>query len=1116
MTIHDEYLYHYEKFSKKYGKKTIVFIQVGSFHEAYGTDDRGPDLEYVSNLLNIILTKKDKKKESSVKNPYMAGVPSHSIVKYINILMNDGFTVVMIDQVTPAPNPTRKVTGIYSPGTYIEESFSSDSNNIVCLSIEDELQRDGKILLCVGMSVIDLSTGENTVHEAYSFNGDEKYALDEATKFINSYKPKEIIIYRPNPERKFKKIQKKIKIDGNAMSNEKLVQYLEIDNKNYNFFKLVKPQFYKVSYQKEFLEKIFKNHGMMNVIEYLDMEKMPYARVSYILLLEFAYQHNENIINNIYDPVIYENYQHLNLGNNAALQLNVFETDDAKHAKNRFKSLFDVVNNTSTAMGRRYLKQMLNAPLVSPTQLKLSYDCIEELMTNQDFFNTIETNLKYIGDLERSQRKLSLKMLHPIHMANLIKSYYAVKEVSVAINSCKFKNIKKTSPNSNIIKTINEFIKECEDIFIMDELEKYHINDIQNSIFKLGKFSEIDNIQKDISCGMNFMNNLCKVLSSHVADVGIAKKLESEGDLKIKIKKNERDGYYLLLTKLRSMSLKKNLAKISYIQITENECVLPSELIYKDLPKGKQTKIFLDKMEIHSNNIIVKRNKITSMVKNAYVKVLDNLYKKYKLLFRDVTTFISKLDFIKSAAKTAILFNYCKPTVVKSQNTSNINGEKSNHLGYGFIRAIGLRHPIVERITVDSEYIPHDINLGKHKENKKDKWPLDGIMLFGLNSAGKSTIQKAIGLSVIMAQSGMYVPASGYTFSPYDSLFTRITSNDNIFKGLSSFALEMTELRAILKRTGSRTLVIGDEVCRGTEPISGNSLVAATIIQLAKTGSSFIFATHLHDIPNITKIKELNNVKSYHLSVQIENDELVFDRILKEGSGDSIYGITVAKHIIHDSDFINLAQSIKNELLQQPNTILNTKQSRYNSDIYVDHCAVCGDRKNISGYFETHHINHQKDCNEFGFVKNKGKKHIKKNDKCNLVPLCEKCHDDVHDGKINISGYIETSSGKKLNVEKIDLIDIEKDDIDIDIDDSESQSESESYSDSDVIIITKKNKMHYSIRSKRKKYGKKDINKINKFKSDGLSLLKAKRLIKDKYGLNVGTATIKKIWENSY
>jgi DNA mismatch repair protein MutS len=162
------------------------------------------------------------------------------------------------------------------------------------------------------------------------------------------------------------------------------------------------------------------------------------------------------------------------------------------------------------------------------------------------------------------------------------------------------------------------------------------------------------------------------------------------------------------------------------------------------------------------------------------------------------------------------------------------------------------------------EYIPNDISLGTTAENN-----INGILLYGLNSSGKSTCMKAVGLSIVMAQSGLFVPATEFSYSPYESLLARITGNDNILKGLSSFALEMTELRAILKRASPKTMVLGDEVCRGTENISAISLVTSTIERLSKTGSNFIFATHLHKVAEMESIKMLDNVKAFHLTVDL-------------------------------------------------------------------------------------------------------------------------------------------------------------------------------------------------------------------------------------------------------
>ena len=149
-----------------------------------------------------------------------------------------------------------------------------------------------------------------------------------------------------------------------------------------------------------------------------------------------------------------------------------------------------------------------------------------------------------------------------------------------------------------------------------------------------------------------------------------------------------------------------------------------------------------------------------------------------------------------------------------------------------------LRHPIIEYVQKDIKYIPNDICI--NEENR-------GIILYGINAAGKSSLMKSLGISVLMAQCGMYVPAMEYSFYPYTSIHTRILNNDNLYKKQSTFTVEMSEIRNILNNSNSSSLVIGDELCSGTESVSAISLVTAGVMQLAKNDTSFIFATHLHE-----------------------------------------------------------------------------------------------------------------------------------------------------------------------------------------------------------------------------------------------------------------------------
>jgi DNA mismatch repair protein MutS len=422
-----------------------------------------------------------------------------------------------------------------------------------------------------------------------------------------------------------------------------------------------------------------------------------------------------------------------------------------------------------------------------------------------------------------------------------------------------------------------------------------------------------------------------------------------------------------------------------------NITVNVADITFKPNPIGI-TKITVPEIDTNSDDIVNIQKNIYKTINNYFLYDVNKIVEKYGSVIKNIINFISKFDYYVSNAKTSSLYKYTRPII--------------DNRSYSYVVCKQLRHPIIERL-IDYEYIAHDVSLGKD---------LKGILLYGLNSSGKSSMMKALGISVIMAQAGMFVPASEFTYSPYTSLFTRISGNDNIFKELSSFSVEMIELKAIWKRSDMRTLIIGDEVCRGTEHISGNSIVAATLIKLSQQKASFIFATHLHEIVRLPQIQSIKNIKAFHLSVSYDdkNDRLVFDRLLKEGSGEEIYGITVAKYIIQDNEFTEMANNIKNELLGISDNIIQPKVSKYNSSVYVNKCATCGKQLNVKDdvvNLDTHHIHYQKDCAD-GVVGDK--KFIKKNSKSNLIVLCKKCHNQVHNGKLSIDKYVASTSGKIL------------------------------------------------------------------------------------------------------
>jgi len=282
------------------------------------------------------------------------------------------------------------------------------------------------------------------------------------------------------------------------------------------------------------------------------------------------------------------------------------------------------------------------------------------------------------------------------------------------------------------------------------------------------------------------------------------------------------------------------------------------------------------------------------------------------------------------------------------------------------------------------------------------------MLVFGINASGKSSLMKAVGVNLILAQAGMFVAADAFEFAPYDHVFTRIPGGDNIFRAQSTFVAEMSELRTILKNSTNRSLVIGDELASGSESVSALSIVAAGVVTLANRGASFIFATHLHELAELDVIRALSNVDVFHMRVTYDETQghLVYDRRLQRGVGDTLYGLEVCKSLDLPPDFLHLANKIRQAHLGMAPTVVAQKQSRYSASMFVDVCGACG-----ANAEEVHHIKEQRLADAKGFI---GAVH--KNSPHNLVAVCQACHDAVHAKTMSIEGYVTTDAGMKLKV----------------------------------------------------------------------------------------------------
>jgi len=960
-----EYIKYHNDNIKKYGENTVVLMQVGGFYEIYAVVNesisQGADIYHLADILGIQVARRNKSiQEINYENYLMAGWNTFALPKFQKILLNHNYTIVLVNQITEPPNPERAITDIISPGTVIENYNNSDTNYLVSVYINIYPQKHDRKIYVVGLSAIDVSTGQNTVHKIQSSLTDENIWRDELFRLIHYYSPKETIFHMDE------EIQ---------LTKEDICNQFEINEITLHLQLYTDNQFKKPSFQNDFLKKIFQP-GYLGVTEYLGFDS-PEITLSYVYMIQFIHEHKlENLIR-LPKPVIKCDERNLVLSHNCIYQL--YLIPNKEHESEKYNSLLSILNKCDTAIGRRLCKNRLLYPILDVNELKHRYDTIEKFQKNL-LYDKIKPNLRKILDVERLHRKMGLSLLTPYEFYSLHTSYTYLNKIKNTLNESLPEII---TGNKELLNDLDNFMNEYEDVFELNELEKYSLLNMSTSVFKKGKYPEIDQLQDNITNSKRLINLICDKLSKYIDH----KKKGNKPNV-IKQEQNDKYGFHFCITETRSKTFKKSVGNLTntIVEIKGGYESITFDLKdVKFVKRGSNTHLELSELNSISNTLVSDQLKIQNMNRSLYLDTIKIFYKPK--LFDKIVKLIGFIDLNSCLGKVSIENVYSKPEIIDS--------EKS------MFSAKDIRHPIVERIQTEIEYIPNDVHLSE-----------DGVLLFGTNACGKSTLMKSIGLTLIMAQAGFYVPCSELKYSPYTQIFTRILNNDNIFKRQSSFAVEMSELRGILKRADKNSLVLGDELCSGTETTSALSIVSAGLKTLSDLKCSFIFTSHLHQLMDIQLIKEIQSLKIYHLKIEYdsEKDLLIYKRKLEEGSGPAIYGLEVCKALDLGNDFISLARKIQMEITNTSEVLVNNKLSTYNTDILMDICQVCQEKSE-----HTHHIKEQQTANSNGIID-----HHHKNISHNLVPLCESCHHKVHNENLRIYGYIQTNEGIKLNYEYID------------------------------------------------------------------------------------------------
>ena len=951
--IIDDYLELQQKYEKQYGPQTVVLMEVGSFYELYGvnnTDHNIGKVEEIARLLDIQMTRKNKKiLENSFKNPLLAGFPSFCLQKYLERLVQHDFTVVVAEQDRPGSGANRNVTGIYSPGVYLESSPMDNRFLMICyFENHDTYKKD----VAIGVTLFDITTGESRLYEFYPRGEDNLYSLDQLYRLIQNYQPPEVVCTGEFPQ---------IYLEGESRDVSSFEQQLSICGRKKHYLWESK-KYDNIDYQQSILGKYFPNHGLLSVLEFLDLERRPYSLKSFLTGLDFVYQHLPNVLQYLSKPKIIDEENRLILSRDSAIQLHLITDSHSTDISKKKSCLLEIINYTRTPMGKRMLRDRLLSPVTDKKMLEERYDEIDSVKGLQE---TLVKHLTGIIDMERLHRRALLRKLAPTQFYNLDQCFSQI---------LRLVDVMYTSKKPLFYQELTNYMNIYKEVLCLDKCMLWNLDQIDQNPFNHGVHETLDNYQLEIEKKISYFENVAHILSKAIEP-------SQPNPNGVKIEYNERDGYHFSVTQKRLAILKKHWpSKKKDIPPLKNMNFRNAQS-----QSNRVVKIFSPEIKNAHETRVKYQSLIQTQARQLYLDTIEKWHQSHDALITQVIDWVSKIDVAVSNALLASKYGYVRPTIVDNPESS--------------VTFEGLRHPIIERIQEDVSYVPNDISLGKEGQY--------GVLLYGVNACGKSSLMRSIGCSVILAQSGCFVPASSMILSPYKHLFTRISNNDNLFKGQSTFAVEMSELRSILQRSNEHSLVLGDELCSGTESTSALAIVGAGVEWLHKKKSSFMFATHLHSLSSLETVKILENVKHYHLKVHCDplTNKLVYDRRLTPGSGSSLYGLEVCRAMDMPDSFITRANSIRQDVTGELNSIYSTHQSHYNHNVFIDCCQVCQKKGS-----EVHHIKFQCTADHNELIDGR----LPKDHKSNLVVLCHECHQSVHHKDLVIHGYIHTSQGIEL------------------------------------------------------------------------------------------------------
>jgi DNA mismatch repair protein MutS len=847
----------YNQIKLKYPGAMLLF-RVGDFYETFGED-----AVRASKILNITLTRRN----NGNADDHLAGFPHHSLDNYLPRLVRAGERVAICDQLedpaTAKGIVKRGVTELVTPGvSYNDNVLDMKQNNYLASVSFASFSKD-----VLGVAFLDISTGEFLCSQ-----GNISYI----EKLLQSFSPSEVLFCKKNRQ-----------------------EFTQIFGDKFLTFGLD-----DWAFKHDFAYPLLTNHFKTNNLKGFGIESLTEGIISAGVIMHYLSETEHKQVGHISRINRLEEEKYVWLDKFTIRNLELVSAQQEGGIP-----LIQILDQTMTPMGARLLRKWLVLPLKEKSQIQERLNTVSYFKENEELRESLESHLKQIGDLERLISKVAVKRINPRELLALKKallhiepirwqllngkpleivggfrSEKDVRELTVGtgdfdddterneISSDDFlnevlnpeygksavgsqqsavneeevtiaTNSKITSQSSELLKKYADQLNPCQ--FLLDKIQKELRDDPpllsnQGGMIRQGVDGELDHLLGIAFTGKDFLMQIQN------------REIERTGISSLKISFNKVFGYYLEVTNAHKDKVPEDWIRKQTL-VNAERYITPELKEYEETILGAEDKIHVIEQRIFNELVNVANDYIHQIQQNAKI--------------------IAVLDVLTNFAKIAVKNNYSKPQVSDSKVLNVKNG----------------RHPVIEQqLPLGEKYVPNDLYL--------DDVSQQIIIITGPNMAGKSALLRQTALIVLMAQIGCFVPATEAEIGIVDKVFTRVGASDNLSKGESTFMVEMTETASILNNLSDRSLVLMDEIGRGTSTYDGVS-IAWAIAEYLHNHSNFrpktLFATHYHELNELAN--DFSRIKNFNVSVKEINGKVIFMRKLQEGGSEHSFGIHVAQ-----------------------------------------------------------------------------------------------------------------------------------------------------------------------------------------------------------------------------